>query len=136
MISFDKYLARNRASSPLFNKASMLQYSCGLKARTSFSRSQISFTVIDWTRPAERPLLTFFHKSGESLYPTSRSRILRVCCASTLFMSIFLGCFMAFVTASFVISWNSILLIFLSDLIRYFKCHAIASPSRSGSGAR
>ena len=52
-------------------------------------------------------------------------------------ISIFLGSFIAFCTAVFVISLNVTLVIFslLSSNI-FAKCHAIASPSRSGSVAK
>ncbi len=43
------------------------QYSSGTKARRSFSRSTMSLRATDCTRPAEMPLLTFFHSSGETL---------------------------------------------------------------------
>ena len=48
-------------------RASTLQYSVGTKARISFSRSTISRTATDWTRPAERPLRTLRQRKGLSL---------------------------------------------------------------------
>ena len=40
---------RIKKSEPIF------QYSTGIKASISFSRSTTSFKATDWTRPAERP---------------------------------------------------------------------------------
>ena len=52
-------------------------------------------------------------------------------------MSIFLGSFIAFCTAAFVISLNVTLVIFFdSSFSIVAKCQAIASPSRSGSVAK
>jgi len=52
-------------------------------------------------------------------------------------MSIFLGSFIAFCTAVFVISLNVTLVIFFdSSFSIVAKCQAIASPSRSGSVAK
>jgi len=55
------------------------------------SLSTISLTATDWTRPAERAGLTFFHNKGESSYPTNRSNTLLACWAETRFLSISLG---------------------------------------------
>ena len=49
---------------------SILQYSCGMNARISASRSQIMRSAGLCTRPAESPWRTFFHSSGERLKPT------------------------------------------------------------------
>ena len=49
------------------SSASRFQYSWGLKASISFSRSTISRTATLCTRPAERPLRTLRHKNGDSL---------------------------------------------------------------------
>ena len=46
--------------------ASRVQYSRALKARISRSRSTTMRTATDWTRPAERPVRTFFQSSGLS----------------------------------------------------------------------
>ncbi len=51
---------------PFCSSASMVQYSSGMKASSSFSRSQIRRRATDCTRPADRPFFTFFHSSGES----------------------------------------------------------------------
>jgi hypothetical protein len=48
----------------LASRASNDQYSTGLKAMISRSRSATIRRAADWTRPAERPRLTFFHRSG------------------------------------------------------------------------
>ena len=54
-----------------------------------------------------------------------------------VFKSIFLGSFIAFCTAVFVISLNVTLFILsLSSSNILARCHAIASPSRSGSVAK
>ncbi len=54
--------------SPVFlSWAVIVQYSCGIKFSISFSRSTTKRTATDWTRPAERPLATFFHKKGDNL---------------------------------------------------------------------
>ncbi len=46
-------------------------------AMRSRSRSTMSRTAGDWTRPAESPLATFFHNTGEISKPTRRSTIRR-----------------------------------------------------------
>ena len=90
----------------------------------------------DCTRPADNPFY-LFHNTGEMLYPTSRSKIRRACCASTKSISISRGCLKLSFTASFVISLNTTLFSFESSSSNMFdKCQAIASPSRSGSLAR
>ena len=43
------------------------QYSTGTNAWISRSRSVMSRTATDWTRPADRPRRTFSHRSGDSL---------------------------------------------------------------------
>ena len=53
------------AFSPSF--ASSVQYSSGWKASIWRSRSSTMRVATDWTRPAERPLRTFFHSRGLSL---------------------------------------------------------------------
>ena len=47
--------------------ASTFQYSSGLKASISFSRSSMMRTATLWTRPADRPRRTFRHRKGLSL---------------------------------------------------------------------
>ena len=61
----------------------------------------------------------------------------RACCASVLCMSIARGAAIAAATPFFVISLISTRLMFvLTSLIASAMCHAMASPSRSGSRAR
>ena len=79
----------------------------------SSSLSTINFTATDCTRPADKPLLTFFHSNGLILYPTILSKTRLACCASTKFKSMFLGSLIAFCTAPFVISLNVTLVILL-----------------------
>ena len=114
-----------------------VQYSSGTKFLISFSLSIINFNVALCTLPADKPDLIFAHNNGEIWNPTNLSRILLLCCASTKSWSIFLGFFAAFCTSSFVIS----LKVTLDSLVRGIskicaKCHAIASPSLSGSVAK
>jgi hypothetical protein len=45
-------------------QAAMFQYSSGLKAWRSLSRSTMSRSATDWTRPADKPREIFFHKRG------------------------------------------------------------------------
>ena len=102
----------------------------------SSSLSTINFTATDCTLPADNPLFTFFHKTGLILYPTILSNTLLACWASTKFISMSLGSLIAFWTAFFVISLNVTLVILsFSSCKIVAKCHAIASPSRSGSVA-
>ena len=127
---------------PLFGailprSASSVQNSRGTKSRISFSRSITRRVATDCTRPADRPYLTFFQRSGESLYPTILSRSLRACWAFTRFSSISRGCLIPSHIAFFVISLKVTLRVLSSGSPRSsFKCHEIASPSRSGSVAR
>ncbi len=61
----------------------------------------------------------------------------RACCASVLFVSTAVGCLSASVMPFFVISLNSTRWMFgLMSRSSSAMCQAIASPSRSGSGAR
>src|SRR6185437_11429039 len=86
--------------------ASTVQYSTGLNARISCSRSTMSRSATVCTRPADSPFFTVFQRRGLALYPTSRSSTRRACCASTFFSSMEVAWRMAFCTASRVISWN------------------------------
>lgn len=70
----------------------------------SLSLSTINLTATDWTLHALNPILIFFHNTGESSKPTSLSRTLLACCASTKFISMVLGFFTAVSIACFVIS--------------------------------
>ena len=117
--------------------ASMVQYSSCLKSRISFSRSTISLTTTDCTLPAERPGLTVFHKNGLSLYPTSRSRMRRVCWALTRLISMLRGAAMPFLMPVLVISLKvTRFFSSLSSPSMLERCQEMASPSRSGSVAR
>jgi len=50
--------------------APIFQYSSGVKAAISRSRSTISLTATLCTRPALSPLATFFQRTGEISHPT------------------------------------------------------------------
>ena len=114
------------------NRTSMLQYSTGTKARISRSRSTISRTATDCTRPADRPGRTFLHRIGLIRYPTRRSRIRRASWASTSFRSIARGCRTDSRIASRVISVNVMRLASSGETpSRVATWYAIASPSRS-----
>ena len=65
-------LRRAWKSAPLgvVNAAWMLQYSCGLNASISFSRSQIRRSATDCTRPAEREPCSLRQSTGDSVKPT------------------------------------------------------------------
>ena len=115
---------------------STLKLDLGTKALISSSRSTTKRTATDWTRPAESPGLTFFQRTGDISNPTTRSKILLACCASTKFWSICRGFSTAFKIAFLVISWKTILFVFSSfNFNSWARCHAIASPSRSSSEA-
>ena len=130
-----KKLASN-VSLPLRKDPSIVQYSSGIKSLISFSRSMIRRSATDWTRPALKPFY-FFHNIGLILYPTRRSRILLACWASTRSILIMRGCLNDSLIASFVISLNTTRQSeFRSKSRLCAKCHAIASPSLSGSAAR
>jgi len=81
------------------------------------------------------PFWTLLQRNGLSLKPTRRSTTRRACWALTRRMSISRGDSSARFTASAVISWNSIRFGERSFSVSA-RCHAIASPSRSGSEAR
>src|SRR3989338_10794647 len=59
--------ATNSSFFSVSKEASTVQYSTGLKARISRSRSTMIFTATDCTRPADRPRYTFFQRNGESV---------------------------------------------------------------------
>ena len=61
-----KRAVKEEFSTPQLSLASRSQYSCGTKASISSSRSTTMRVATDWTRPALRPFLTFFQRSGES----------------------------------------------------------------------
>ena len=148
---FSSPLPRKRASKAgglaAARCASMVQYSSFSNALISRSRSTISRRATVCTRPADKPRRTLSQSSGETWYPTSRSSTRRACCASTRFSSISRGCSKASCTARFVISLKLTRRMRSASSFLFFfdfeplpnssaKCAAIASPSRSGSGAR
>ncbi len=67
-----KWVSRAGKGAPLglTMPASIVQYSRGLKTSISASRSQISRSETDCTRPAERLPGNLRHKTGESVKPT------------------------------------------------------------------
>ena len=75
--------------------AKTCQYSSGIKARISRSRSTTSFTATDCTRPADKPRAIFSQSSGEIIKPTTRSKKRRACWALTLLVSKRAGCLKA-----------------------------------------
>ena len=99
-------LAVNDGFSPESSLAFRDQYSLASNARISRSRSQMILRATDCTLPADKPRRTLSHNSGLSLYPISRSRIRRVCWASTRFRSISRGFSNAARIAFLVISLN------------------------------
>ena len=110
--------------------------SSGLNAAISRSRSTIKRVAGLWTRPALRPPATFFHRTGETRYPTTRSRIRRACCASTRFISIDLGRENASATSDFVTASKTTRFASVGEIPSISaRCHAMASPSRSRSVA-
>ena len=54
------------SASGLRSLAARSQYSADTNAMRSRSRSTITRVATDWTRPADRPGLTFFHSTGDS----------------------------------------------------------------------
>ena len=75
--------------------ANTCQYSSGIKARISRSRSTTSLVATDCTRPADKPRAIFSHNNGEIIKPTMRSKKRRACCALTLSISKRAGCLKA-----------------------------------------
>ena len=102
----------------------------------SFSRSTTSRVATDCTRPAEIPVCTFFHNTGEISKPKRRSRIRRASWASTRSMSSSRGFSTASVMALGVISWKTIRRTGTLGLSSSRRCQAMASPSRSSSVAK
>ena len=86
----------------------MSQYEAERNAMRSRSRSTMSLSATDCTRPADSLGATRRHSTGEISYPNNRSTMRRVSCASTrsVFSSrvVWAACWMA----SLVISWNTI----------------------------
>ena len=117
--------------------ASISQNSSGTKALISRSRSTTRRTATDCTRPADRPRAIFFHNSGETIYPTTRSIKRRACWALTRSIFSSPGFSNAWRIAFLVISLNTTRLYRCSSPpITSRRCHAMASPSRSRSVAR
>ncbi len=56
---------RTSWSGPASKLPSMSQYEATRKAIRSRSRSTTRRVATDWTRPADSPLITFFHSTGE-----------------------------------------------------------------------
>ena len=73
----------NRAENPGSHWAARSHQAEEIKAMRSRSRSTINLVATDCTRPAEILGITFFHNTGESRYPYSRSKTLLVSWAST-----------------------------------------------------
>ncbi len=101
----------------------------------SRSRSTISRVATDCTRPADSLGMTFFHSTGETSYPYSRSSTRRAWYASTKPSLTSRGLAMARAIASGVISWKTIRLCGTFGLSSSSRCQAMASPSRSSSVA-
>ncbi len=102
----------------------------------SCSRSTMSFTATDWTRPADNDGRTLRHSTGDSSKPTRRSSTRRACWAFTKSMSNVRGCANASSIADLVISWKTIRFTLAgSILVTSIRCHEMASPSRSSSVA-
>src|SRR5690554_3562528 len=83
VLKFLGNFALNLLPSSVINSASTRNEPVVSKFSISRSRSTIKRTATDCTRPAERPPLTFFHNTGESSYPTNRSKMRRACWAFT-----------------------------------------------------
>ena len=116
---------------------SISQNSSGLNSWIWTSLSTKSLRATDWTLPADRPLAIFFHNNGDNSKPTTLSRNLLACWASTKSVSISLGSANESKIADLVI-WLNLTrekLYLLGPNIS-FKCHAIASPSLSKSVAK
>ncbi len=120
-----------------WRSAPRIQYSSETKASISSWRSQTILRATDCTRPADSPCLTFSQRSGERRKPIIRSSTRRACWASTLWRSIWPGLARAWSTARRVISLKVTRRTDSGSFSRTSAmCHAMASPSRSGSGAR
>ena len=135
-IFISSFLYLNKSASKSLKIPVILQYSSGLKASISRSLSTISFKATDWTRPALLPpvldCINF-----DNLKPMIRSSILLVSCDLTIGISILRGSLKASSIAGFVTSWNTTRSYLSSGISKAsYKCHEIASPSRSGSLAR
>src|SRR5690606_3241897 len=68
---------------PVEKTAVTLKAAVGVKWLISRSRSTISLTATDCTRPADKDGFTLRHNTGESSKPTSRSSTRRACWALT-----------------------------------------------------
>ena len=102
----------------------------------SRSRSTMIRTPTLCTRPALSDGRILRQSTGLNSNPTRRSRMRLACCALTKSVSTVRGDSMAFKMAGFVISENTILLVWAGfRLSASIKCQLIASPSRSSSVA-
>src|SRR5699024_160283 len=79
VLKFLGILALKRFPALVENSASTRYEATGLKSIISRSRSTISRTATDCTRPADNPPLTFRHRIGDNSYPTKRSKIRLAC---------------------------------------------------------
>ena len=132
--------AANGGGAPPSSRASTVQYSSGTNAWISRSRSTMMRTATDCTRPADSPRRTFSQSSGADLVADQpvedAARLLRVDAVAVESRA---GARSPRCTAR------------LRDLVERARggrsrfgalrapramCQAIASPSRSGSGAR
>src|SRR5690606_12503373 len=121
---------------PVVNCATILKLASALTLLISRSRYTISLTATDCPRPADNDGFTFFHNTGASSKPTKRSSTRRACCALTKLYSILRGSSIARIIAGLVISWKTIRFVLSSfNASVSYKCHEIASPSRSSSEA-
>ena len=115
-----------------------VQNSTGTKDSISSSRSAMSRSVADWTRPADSP--RFPKELDTSLLsgnPTTRSSTRLACWALTRSRFNSCGLANASLTASEVIAWNTTRCVSLtSHPAASMTCQAMASPSRSGSFAK
>ena len=69
---------RPALSATVVKTASRSQYSAGRKAMRSRSLATTRRVATDCTRPADSRGMTFFHSTGETSYPYSRSSTRRV----------------------------------------------------------
>ena len=111
------------------------QYPAERNAIRARSRSTTRRVATDCTRPADSPDRTFFHSTGETSKPNSRSTRRRASWASTRSWSRSRVFAAASLIASRVISWNTIRRTGTFGLSTSRRCQAIASPSRSSSVA-
>lgn len=129
-------LAASAAVRPVPKVPTRSQYEAERNAIRSRSRSTTSRVATDCTRPADSFGMTFFQSTGETSKPYRRSRMRRVSWASTRRWFSSRGLATASWMAALVISWNTIRCTGTLGLSTCWRCHAMASPSRSSSVAR